>query len=283
MQVGALRALLEAGYQPDLVTGASIGAANGAFLAVHGYSAHGLDQLEQVWRATVDKDLMPTNLWWQVMRAFFQGPRARGFSQERIRQFAIANGLTPELRFKDLRGLKLYPVAADLNAGCPVVFGLAPEDAVLECVLASMALPPWVAPAQRDGRYLMDGGAVSNLPIEAALQLGASEIIALDLFDPREQLHSTSGVGDFFARLDRTIENRQAQLEMELAAARGVPVRRILLSGVGMAPLWDFRQAVELMGLGYQLTLQAMAGWRRSGAWERLGVNADMADRLGVR
>ena len=38
LQAGALRALLEAGYQPDLVTATSIGAANGAFLAVNGFS-----------------------------------------------------------------------------------------------------------------------------------------------------------------------------------------------------------------------------------------------------
>ena len=55
-----------------------------------------------------------------------------------------------------------------------------------------MALPPWVVPQEKDGRFLMDGGAVSNLPIEAALQQGATEIIALDLFNPREEDDSTS-------------------------------------------------------------------------------------------
>src|SRR5512133_3180998 len=83
MQAGALRALLEAGYLPDLVTGTSIGAANGAFLAVHGFDSLGLQKLEQVWRSTVNQDLLPTNLWWQMMRAFFR--RSKGLSQDRIR------------------------------------------------------------------------------------------------------------------------------------------------------------------------------------------------------
>ena len=38
MQAGALRALVEGGYTPDMVCGTSIGAINGAFLAVHGFN-----------------------------------------------------------------------------------------------------------------------------------------------------------------------------------------------------------------------------------------------------
>jgi predicted acylesterase/phospholipase RssA len=47
LQVGALRALIEAGYHPELVTGTSIGAANAAFLAVHGYTLAGIEKLEK--------------------------------------------------------------------------------------------------------------------------------------------------------------------------------------------------------------------------------------------
>lgn len=303
MQVGALRALLEAGYLPDLVTGASIGAANGAFLAVHGFNSFGLQKLEQVWRSTVNQDLLPTNLWWQMMQAFFQRSRLhgnrgfsnhgssnhsfsnQGFSQDRIRQFAIANGLAPDLRFRDMIGVKLYPVAADLNSGCSVVFGLDPQDSVLECVLASMSLPPWMAPAEKDGRWLVDGGAVSNLPIEAALQQGATEIIALDLFDPAELGTRLNGFSDFFIKLDKTVESRQTQLELELAEARGVPVRRIVLTGEKPVPLWDFRQSAALMERGYQLACQAMAGWppeAQPSVWARFGIKDMLEDLLEV-
>jgi NTE family protein len=39
LQVGALKALFEAGYQPDLLVGTSIGAANAAYLALYGCTA----------------------------------------------------------------------------------------------------------------------------------------------------------------------------------------------------------------------------------------------------
>ena len=98
MQAGALRALVESGYQPDLVCGTSIGAMNGAFMAVHGFTSEGIQKLEQVWKATVDQDLLPTNLWRETMRAFFK--RTKVPLQQRILDFAAANGMAPELRLR---------------------------------------------------------------------------------------------------------------------------------------------------------------------------------------
>lgn len=259
-QVGALRALFEAGYQPDLVTGSSIGAANAAFLAVHGFNLQGVQKLEQVWRAAAKQDFLPSNLWWQTMRALFG--RTNGHSQQRIREFAIANGLTPDLRFGDIQGVKLYLIATDLNAGCPVVFGENPQEFVLEGMLASMTLPPWMTPLEKNGRYLVDGGAVSNLPIEAALLHGATEIIALDLFDPKGLDNSAHGIKPFLWKLDRTVESRQARLEIELAESRGVLLRHIQLNREQPIPFWDFCHSHELIEHGYNLTCQAISGWQ---------------------
>lgn len=281
MQVGALRALFEEGYLPDLVTGTSIGAANGAFLAVQGWNIESIHRLELLWQTMADQDLLPTNLWWQTMRAFFQ--RSKGFSQDRIREFAITSGLSPELRFRDLGEVKFYPVAADLNAGCPVVFGTDPNDSILECVLASMSLPPWMAPAENAGRLLVDGGFVSNLPIEAALDMGATEIIALDLFDPSELDRTSRGVTAMINRVDQTVIERQLQLELRLAEARGVPVRIIRLLSEPPVPLWDFRHSAALIERGSQLGRQAAAAWRhgaRPAWWRREGMKALLARLL---
>jgi NTE family protein len=281
MQVGALRALLESGYHPDLITGTSIGAANGAFLVIHGFNPQGIDKLEQVWRLTVDQDFLPTNLWWQTMRAFLR--RTSGFSQQRVREFAIACGLTPEIRFRDLKEIKLYPVAADLNTGCPVIFGLNPEESVLDSVLASMALPPWIPPQHEHGRYLVDGAAVSNLPIEAALAQGATEIIALDLLDSHDAPGVASKVGDFLMKLDYAVENRQAQLEIQLAEARGVPVRHISLIAEKPVQIWDFRQGVELMARGYELARAAVAAWpheKPHSWWQRKEIQVVLEEIL---
>jgi NTE family protein len=260
LQVGALRALLESGYQPDLVTGTSIGSANAAFLAVHGYDLKGIEKLEGIWQATMHQGLLSPNLWWETMQILLR--RRNGNSLQRIREFAIQSGLKPDLRFSDLESVYLYPVAADLNSGEPVVFGLDPQESVLDSVLASMTLPPWMIPQEKDGRYLMDGGAVSNLPIEAAMQQGATEIIALDLFNPREEDETASpGLRPFLWKMERTMENRQVELEIKLAEANGVVVKHIILISDPPVPMWDFRRSVDLMDQGYQITRQAMGSW----------------------
>ena len=256
LQVGAIRALYEMGFTPDLITGASIGAANASFLAVNGFNQAGIDKLQHVWETTIDRNLMPTNLWWQFMRAFFK--RTKGFSQEQIRAFAVANGVTPDLRFRDLPDMELYPVASDLNAGLPVVFGQNPDESVLESMLASMALPPWFTPIESNGHLLIDGGAVSNLPIEAALMHGATEIIALDLSDPLDGKSDKRDISHLLVKLDKAVEGRHKSLELELAEARGVPVKHIILTGETPVPFWDFRHARELIERGYRQTYQAM-------------------------
>lgn len=261
LQVGALRALSEAGYQPDLIAGTSIGAVNGAFLAVHGFNQQGIDKLTRAWEASVDRDLLPANLWWQMMRLFFNRPDTGPL--HRVHEFAIANGLTPDLRFKDIQGFQLYIVASDLNAARPVVFGLDPQDKLLESVEASMTLPPWMAPVKAKGRYLIDGAVVSNLPVEAALRQGATEIIALDLFDYTDIDPYGDGFGDLMFRLEKTTAGREVMLEIELAEARGVPVRRVCLVGDIAVQIWDFRHSIELMASGYQIMRAAIESWDR--------------------
>lgn len=282
LQVGALKALVEAGYRPDMVTGTSIGAANAAFLAVNGYNREGIKKLEKIWRQTVDKDLMPANMWWQTMQILFRKPNNQAVGK--IREFAIENGITPELRFADLKSPYLYPVAADLNSGQPVVFGVNSQDSVLDGILASMSLPPWMIPIEKDGQYLMDGGAVSNLPIEAALEQGATEIIALDLLDPEEEDDSVEpGIKPFLWKLNRTVEVRQLELEKKLAEARGVKVRHILLRSEPWVPMWDFRKSVELMDHGYYLTRQAMDTWhanQKPAWWSPAGLKVLFADLI---
>ncbi|MFZ2096173.1 MAG: patatin-like phospholipase family protein [Anaerolineales bacterium] len=71
LQVGALYALLEAGIQPDLLIGASIGAVNATFLALNGFSKESLDQLKNAWQNADASNLLPANYIWLTVRAMF--------------------------------------------------------------------------------------------------------------------------------------------------------------------------------------------------------------------
>lgn len=260
LQVGALRALLEADIRPDLLVGTSAGATNAALVAVRGFTLEALEELEAAWRDAAEADLLPARYLWLTVRLLFNRPQAQ--SRHRMRDFFIAHGLTPELRFGDIKGPPLILVAADLNERRAVLYGDDPDQSVLEGLLASTTIPPWSHPLEVEDHLLMDGGAVSNLPIEPALAQGATEIVALDIADPRVAEADAQGFGPFLAKLVATVEQRQVELELALAQARGVPVHRIVLRAATPVPLWDFSQPDALIAQGYETARLEIAGWQ---------------------
>ena len=271
LQVGALRALIEAGYYPDLLVGTSIGAANAAFLAIRGATLEAIRELITIYRDAAKADLLPSKYLWLTLRALFGRPDAQTIS--RIRDFFISHGISPDICFGDLHGIRLILVAADLNNRCQVLYGPNPEDSILKGVLASAALLPWVAPIENEDQLLVDGGVISNLPIEAAMTAGVSEIIALDLEDPREALVEGRNFGIFFSKLVDTVQKRQLDLEMAMASACGVRVKHIQLYGMEPVPVWDFRHWEDLIAAGYEITHREIEKWeatRDKPWWKRL-------------
>jgi NTE family protein len=250
LQVGALRALLEAELTFDLLVGTSIGAANASFLARHGYSARALNDLEVFWHDAAQADLLPANYLWLTVRTLFN--RVGPVVENQVRDFAIAHGLGADLRFRDLPGPRLILVAADLKGGCPRLFGEDPDDLVLDGLLASAAIPPWIRPIAQEDYLLMDGGLVSNLPIEPALAQGATEILALDVLDSRPAGPVAGGLGPFFFHLRYTVQQRHLQLEKRLADLSGVPVHHVRLLPESPVAVWDFPQAPPLIQRGYE-------------------------------
>lgn len=256
LQVGALYALLEAGYQPEMLVGVSIGAVNAAFLALHGFTRQSLDRLKNAWIESINANLLPSNYVWLAVRAMFG--RSSSDPAKKIRDFFIANGLTSELKFGDLKQSQLIIVSADIDEAKPVLHGLSPEEKVLDSLLTSTALPPWFMPVKDSGRNLVDGGVVSNLPIEPAIQAGASQIIALDLLDARGVQSFGVHLSDYLDKLSIVADKRLTSLQLELAEAHGIPTRYIGLVGPTTVPFWDFSHSAELIEWGYRITVDAL-------------------------
>jgi NTE family protein len=116
-------------------------------------------------------------------------------------------------------------IGSDVDTGRPVIYGQDLSQSVLEGLLASTAIPPWFAPVEKDDQIIIDGGILSNLPIEPALTLGATEIIALDLMnDPASLPKNTLETTQHLEKLAFAILQRQIFVETELAKAQRVPV-----------------------------------------------------------
>lgn len=256
LQVGALRALCERGYRPDLVIGTSAGAINAAYIALHGFSANGINRLAEAWDRAGETELLPANYIRQTLRAMLRAAPAG--PAQRLREFFVANGITPDLAFADVQQPKLIIVSSDLNTGKPVLHGLDLGDNILDALLASTALPPWVMPKKMKGQYLMDGAVVSSLPIEPALQAGATDIVALDLMDARDPFGEAQGFGLLVNKMAYAVEQRQVDLELKLAQARGVPVLYMDLTAEQLVAIWDFQHTAQLIARGYELACNVL-------------------------
>jgi len=72
-------------------------------------------------------------------------------------------------------------VATNLETGDEVVLD---HGSLPHAIRASMAAPGLFTPIEIDGRMLVDGGLVSNLPVQVARNMGAKVIIAVDIGSP---------------------------------------------------------------------------------------------------
>ena len=85
-------------------------------------------------------------------------------------------------------------VATDIETGEAVILS---KGDLANAMRASMAVPGLVAPAQIDGRLLIDGGITRNLPVDVVRAMGADIVIAVNLGTPllrRDQISSLLSV-----------------------------------------------------------------------------------------
>jgi NTE family protein len=231
-------------------------------VAQHGFSADGIEALAEAWHRAGETELLPANYIRQTLRAMLRATPAG--AAQRLREFFIANGILPDLTFANMERPRLIIVSSDLNTGKPVLHGMDPGDNVLDALLASTALPPWVMPRKTNGQYLMDGAVVSSLPIEPALEAGATDIVALDLMDARDPFGEARGFGILVNKMAYAVEQRQVDLELKLAEARGVPVLYMDLTAEQLVAIWDFQHTQELIQRGYELACTVLDQLRAS-------------------
>jgi hypothetical protein len=81
-------------------------------------------------------------------------------------------------------------------------------------------------------------------------------------------LHDSDAYGELNKTIDPLLTNlasaitqRQLELEMELASARGVSVHYVPLRSTPPVPLWDFKTHRDLFKIGYETMKNEMSGW----------------------
>lgn len=179
--MGVILELQRAGLEPDLVVGTSIGAIVGGFYAV----GQDLGRLIRVLSAVDLNRLFGLSPSYRkvlervVVQSLLGHLHGRWPSEDELRRLAQFREflwlLCKGKRFEDL-DRPLVVVAADILAPGEV---LIQEGPLHEGILASAALPGILPPVRRNGRLLVDGGAVNNFPVDVAAERGAEVVLGV--------------------------------------------------------------------------------------------------------
>ncbi|WP_423413216.1 patatin-like phospholipase family protein [Faecalibacterium prausnitzii] len=178
-QVGVWRALTELGWNPQIITGTSVGSLNGAMFVLDLY-----ETARDMWTSIRSQDVMElpeeTRNLTELHQFLRDVVRAGGMDvtpleeivervldEDALRASPIRFGLvTVEKRGLKPRELPLEEI---------------PKGKVKDYLLASAACFPALRAKQIDGVQFLDGGYRDNMPTALAQKMGAEELVCVDL------------------------------------------------------------------------------------------------------
>ena len=162
--VGVIRVLEQERLPIDLVVGTSVGSLIGALYA----SDRNAFELEWAAFQLKQEDLFDYGMLSAVLgMGLARGERLEAFVKGKVKQQTIEELPLP-----------FAAVATDLNWGTRIVLDHGP---VARAVHASSAIPGVFEPVVIEGKLLVDGGVVDNIPIEVARAKGADLVVAVDI------------------------------------------------------------------------------------------------------
>ena len=192
--IGVLKVMHELRIPVDYVTGTSMGSIVGGTFA-SGMSVAEMEQkvLAIDWDAVLDDRVGRANMMQRrkddartaLMRMEFgvrDGqllmPAGAIYGQKLEFLLADLTATTPGLQEFDKLPTPFRAVATDLETGQEVVFA---KGYLRQAMRASMSVPGAFDPVDIDGRILVDGGLVNNVPVDVARDMGAQVVIAIDV------------------------------------------------------------------------------------------------------
>lgn len=149
--------------------------------------------------------------------------------------------------------LPLAIVATDIGSGERVVFR---SGDLGQAMRASMSVPGLMAPLEVDGRKLVDGGLVDNLPVEEVRSLCAPDIvIAVNVGSPLLPPDEVGSLLTVSAQMVLLLTEQNVTRSLARLGARDIYLRPVL-DGIGAGDFALHAQAIERG--------RTAAGWVRS-------------------
>jgi NTE family protein len=231
--IGVIKMLEASGIHPDVVAGTSAGSVVGALYA-SGMDAFALQETAFGLDEAKIRDV-------------------RLFSGGLVQGRALQDYVNQLLRHQSIEQLKIpfAAVATQLETGQRTVFVRGNTG---QAVRASSSIPGVFEPAAINGKHYVDGGVVSPIPVDAARQLGADFVIAVDI----STKPSGSNPQGMMNIVGQTIAIMGLQLGTQETARADIVIRPNL-GGIGPA---DFEQKNQAILEGERAALAAIPAIR---------------------
>ena len=262
--IGVLKALEEQGVKIDAIAGTSMGAVIGGLYA----SGYKIDELEKLtlaidWQQALSdapprKDIpfrrkQDDRDFLVKQRLSFRDDGSLGLPLGVIQGQNLALLLESLLAHaSDTRDFDKLPipfraVATDIASGEKVVFR---KGHLPQVIRASMSIPAVFAPVELDGRLLVDGGMVDNIPLDIVREMGVDMAIVVDIGTPLRNRKQLATVVDVLNQ-SITLMTRRNSEEQLASLHRDDILVQPPLSSFGVT---DFGRAQDMIDAGYRAT-----------------------------
>jgi NTE family protein len=223
--IPVLKALDALDFPVDYIAGTSAGGILGGLYAA-GYNADALEKLaaETDWADLFD-DRPPRS-----MTPFIQKKSDGRYQLDFLLKRGIpsaAPGLIFGQKFLTLFSRLTFPLSGDMNFDdltipfrCVAVDLISGKEFVLEhgslarAMRATMSIPSLLSPVEWDGRLLVDGGVLNNLPVDVVKAMGAEIIIAVDLSEPLKPADELDTPDKILGQTLVVVENEQKRQKL---------------------------------------------------------------------
>jgi NTE family protein len=232
--VGVIRALEQERIPIDMVVGTSVGSLIGAIYAAD------VSSFDLEWTAfQLEKDdLFDFGVVNAVVgMGFAKGDKLEAWVKNHIKTTNIENMKIP-----------FTAVATDLNWGYKVVLD---KGSVARAIRASAAIPGIFQPVQHQGKILVDGGVVDNIPISVAKAKGADIVIAVDISANIGNTNITNLAGV-------TLQATNIMFALNVEHSKKDADILITPTGIGDIGMLDFTQKKRCMQAGIEATNRSL-------------------------
>jgi len=255
--IGVLKVLEQEGVPIDFLAGTSMGGIIAASYAAGLGVDYMAEEARRMGRLRNMIRLMDRSL--PARLGLFEG--------QKVQQYLASH--LGDITFDDLR-IPLALVAVDLESGEEVVLR---SGSVVEALRATISLPGVFAPFRLDGRLLVDGGVLNNLPADVVRRMGAEVVIAVDvslnlgelppLVEVEEQHLPLTQIPLIIETLRRTVAIMETHIcTQKLAEARPEVLIRPQL-GDDISLLGGFARVPECVAAGEEAAKAALPQIRR--------------------